>query len=197
MNTNDLVEWQRIDPENGLVEPWLTWPFMEWVKTIDLSDKIILEFGAGRSTAWWRKKAKWVDSIDASAEWVAQAESDCASVGLTNGKIFYDNIPDGMATQYLEKYASLIPPKQYDVVIIDGIYRTEMLEWAIGHLENIGGYLFIDNLDQDFVWHSPRALELVAPLEGQIFIQPGHTNHEGKPWNSRYYIVPKKENINE
>lgn len=191
MNTSELVEWQRIDPETGLVEPWLTWPFMDWVKGQPLSDKIILEFGAGRSTAWWRKKAKWVDSIEANAEWAAQAEKDCQQNGLVNGKIFYDTIPDGLATQWLHVYQSLIPEKQYNIVIVDGIYRTEMLEWAIEHLSKVGGYLFIDNLDQDFVWISPKANSLVAGLEGEVFIQPNHINHEGKPWNSRYYKIPK------
>lgn len=192
MNTIDLVEWQRIDPENGLVEPWLTWPFMEWVKKMDLSGKTICEFGAGRSTQWWRKKAKWVDSIEANIEWALQATKDCEANNLTNGSIYYKDIPDGMAIQYLSEYLSLIPNNRvYDIIIIDGIYRTEMIEWSIAHLKgNNGGYLFIDNLDQDFVWISPKALELVAPLEGEIFIQPGHINHEGKPWNSRYYKIP-------
>lgn len=191
MNTSELVEWQRIDPENGLVEPWLTWPFMDWVKTIDLSDKTILEFGAGRSTAWWRKKAKWVDSIEANTEWAMQAKRDCVDAGLINGAIYYKDLCDGMATTEYSKYMELVPSKQpYNVIVVDGIYRTEVLEWAIAHLKaNGGGYLFIDNLNQDFVWISPKAMELVDGLEGEVFIQPGHTNHEGKPWNTRYYVV--------
>lgn len=192
MNTSSLVEWQRIDPENGLVEPWLSWPFMDWVKKIDLSDKVILEFGAGRSTAWWRKKAKWVDSIEANKEWAEQAYLDCVNAGVKNGAIYFDNIPDGRATEYLETYKALIPEHEpYDIIIIDGIYRTEMVEFAINRLKlNGGGLLFIDNLDQDFVWISPKAMEFVAPFEGEVFIQPNHIVHEGKPWNTRYYKIP-------
>lgn len=190
MNTSELVEWQRIDPENGLVEPWLTWPFMDWVKTQDLSQKTVLEFGAGRSTAWWRKKCKWVDSIDANPAWASQAMADCLVNGLENGNIYYKGIPDGRADEYLSEYMGMIPETQYDVVIVDGIYRTEMLAWAIDHMKGRNGLLFIDNLDQDFVWISPKANELVKDLQGEIFIQPGHINHEGKPWNSRYYLVP-------
>lgn len=193
MNTSALVEWQRVDPENGLVEPWLTWDFMEWVKKMDLSDKTILELGAGRSTAWWRKKAKWVDSIEANPEWAIQAMKDCQDNNLTNGEMFFAEIPDGMADQYLEKYTSLIPKeKRYDIIIIDGIYRTEMIAWGIKHLQaNNGGYLFIDNLDQDFVWISPQAMEMVKWYKGETFIQMEHTNHEGKPWNTRYYYIPE------
>lgn len=193
MNTQNLVEWQRIDPENGFIEPWLTWPFMDWVKTLDLSNKRILEFGAGRSTAWWRKKSKWVDSIESNSEWAHQAIKDCYENNLSNGQVYYQDLCDGIATTELTRYMALIPPykQPYDIIIIDGIYRTEMVEWAIAHLKvNGGGYLFIDNLDQDFVWISPKAMELVAELEGEMFIQPEHINHEGKPWNTRYYIVP-------
>jgi len=192
MNTEELVEWQRIDADNNLIEPWLTHPFMDWVKTLDLSDKVVLEFGAGRSTAWWRKKAKWVDTVEANTEWAMQAMKDCVSNNLTNGSIHYEDICDGMATTELPKYMNLILDRQpYDIIIIDGIYRTEVTEWAISHLKvNNGGMLFIDNLDQDFVWISPKAMELIEPYESQVFIQPNHINHEGKPWNTRWVKIP-------
>lgn len=192
MNTEELVEWQRIDSDNNLIEPWLTHPFMDWVKTLDLSDKVVLEFGAGRSTAWWRKKAKWVDTIEANTEWAMQAMKDCVSNNLTNGSIQYEDICDGMATTELPKYMNLILDRQpYDIIIIDGIYRTEVTEWAISHLKvNNGGMLFIDNLDQDFVWISHKAMELIEPYESEVFIQPNHINHEGKPWNTRWVKIP-------
>lgn len=191
MNTTELVEWQRIDPENGLVEPWLTWNFMEWVKKQDLSDKTIIEFGAGRSTAWWRKKAVWVDTIEANTEWALQATKDCAANNLPNGAIYYEDISEGIPEEMV-RYMNLVPNKKsYGIVIIDGIYRTEIVEWGITHLKTHGGgFLFIDNLDQDFVWISPKAMELLEPYDGEVFIQPGHTNHEGKPWNTRYYNIP-------
>jgi hypothetical protein len=34
-------------------------------------------------------------------------------------------------------------------------------------------------------------MELLEPYEGEKFIQPNHTNHEGKAWNTRYYKIPK------
>ena len=86
MNTSKLVEWQRIDSVNGLVEPWLTHPFMDMIKTWDLSDKTILETGGGRSTAWWRSKAKWVDTIESSEEWETQIINDLNTANLNNGR---------------------------------------------------------------------------------------------------------------
>lgn len=45
MNTSELVEWQRIDLTCGLVEPWLTHPFMDMVKHWDLATTTVLETG--------------------------------------------------------------------------------------------------------------------------------------------------------
>lgn len=50
--------------------------------------------------------------------------------------------------------------------------------------------MVIDNLDQDYVWISPKAMELIEPYESEVFIQQNHINHEGKPWNTRWVKIP-------
>ena len=100
MNTSELVEWQIRD-ENVLVMPWWTHPFLDVLKTWNVSDKNWLEFGGGRSTAWLRSKAKWVDTIDASEEWAHQSKIDCESNNLTNGELYVKTLADGVqGTQY-------------------------------------------------------------------------------------------------
>jgi hypothetical protein len=190
MNTSELVEWQIHDPENGLVMCWWTHPFLDVMRTWDLKEKTFLEFGAGRGTAWLRQRCKWVDSIEANSQWAGQAQKDCLEAGFDNGAIYSANIADGIQGMQ-SSYFGLIPGRQYDVISIDGIYRTEAIEWAINHFKGREGLLIVDNLDQDFVWISPKAMELLEPYKGEIFIQPNHINHEGKPWNTRYYIIPK------
>lgn len=190
MNTQDLVEWQRIDPSNGLIEPWWTWDFMDLLKTWDLKDKTWLEFGSGRSTAWLRKKCKWVDSIEANKEWSYQANNDCAANMLVNGFVECADLPDGIQERKQE-YFDLIPKdKKYDIISVDGIWRNECLQWAIDYFKGRGGILIADNFNQDFVWISPAAEELMKPYEEHVYIQKEHTNHEGKPWNTRYWIIP-------
>lgn len=186
-----LVEWQKIAP-NGFVYPWWTHPFLDVLETWDLKDKTWLEFGAGRSTAWLRSKCKWVDSIEANKEWAQSATLECGQNGLLNGMIWsaIEDLPDGVQERK-EEYFELIPPERhYDIISVDGIWRAECIQWAIDHFKGRGGILIIDNLDQDFVFISPFAMELIAPFEGETFIQPGHINHEGKPWNTRYYKIP-------
>ena len=192
MITPALVEWQKLDEDSGIVFPWLTHPFLDEVKTWDLHNKVLLETGAGLSTAWWRSRAKWVDTIEASSIWALRALDYCQSHNLENGKIFCEQIADGIPGEML-KYFSLIPTdKQYDIIIIDGIYRTEMVAWGINHLEkNKGGILIADNFNQDYVWISPKAEELLSEFKINKYIQPGHINHEGRPWNTCWWQIYK------
>lgn len=190
MNTSELVEWQIRSPKNGMVMCWWTHPILELIETWDWKDKNVLEFGAGRGTAWLRERSKFVVSIEADLEWAEQARKDCADYGLQNGAIYSMQLPDGVqGTQ--PTYFGLIPTNiKFDIITIDGIYRTESIEWAINHFKGRDGLLIIDNLDQDFVWISPKAMELIEPYESEVFIQPNHINHEGKPWNTRWVRIP-------
>lgn len=189
MNTSELVEWQRVDPINGLVQPWLTHPFLDEVIRWNLDHVTLLETGGGRSTAWWRSACKWVDTVESNEDWAAQIHVDCDSRGLSNGRLFSANIPEGTA-EGRDQYFTLFPEdKQYDIVIVDGIYRNEVLQWALDHFKGRGGIIIADNWQQDYVWISEAAERLMEPYPICRFFQQDHTNHEGKPWNTVYWVV--------
>lgn len=192
MNTPTLVEWQRIDPQSGMVECWWTHPFLDHMKTWNLGDKTFLEFGAGLGTAWLRHLCEWVDSIEANPEWAAKAQEQCDIHCEHNGHIFrpIEPIADGVP-ENIARYFELIPPeRQYDIISVDGIFRNECLQWALDHFKGRGGILIADNWQQDYVWISPAAEELMKPYPIHRFYQPGHTNHEGRPWNTVYWEIP-------
>lgn len=195
MNT-DLVEWQKIAP-NGLVYPWWTHPFLDELEKWDLKEKTWLEFGGGRSTAWLRSKCKRVDTIESNVLWANTATTECHENGLTNGNVYnkLKDLPDGLQ-QRKQEYFDLIPTgEKYDIISVDGIWRTECLAWALNHFKGREGILIADNYDQDFVWISPFADELMKHYKNSehIFYQPNHTNHEGKPWNTRYWEINKSK----
>lgn len=188
----DLVDWQKIAP-NGLVYPWWTYPFLEVLESWDLSEMRMLEFGAGLGTAWLRSKCKWVDSIESDPEWAVRAQQECERHGLLNGEVHYlpgMKIPDGMPDKK-SLYFMLIPKNvRYDIISVDGIFRNECLQWALDHFKGRSGILIADNWQQDYVWISPAAEELMKPYPIHRFYQPGHTNHEGRPWNTAYWEIP-------
>lgn len=189
MNTNDLVEWQKYAP-NGLVYPWWTHPFLDVLETWELSGKRWLEFGGGRSTSWLRSKCTWVDTIESNDEWANQIVNDINNTQLHNGGLCYKTLADGVQDQK-QLYFDLIPnDKQYDIISVDGIWRYECLEWALNHFKGRGGMLIADNWQQDYVWISEVAEALMKPYPMRRFYQPGHTNHEGKPWNTVYWEIP-------
>lgn len=191
MDTNQLVEWQKVDPESGLIFPWFTHPFLDELKTWDLKNVRWLELGSGRSTAWLRSKCHWVDSVDANIEWAAQAEKDCAEAGLNNGIIYAKDLSDGVQEEK-QAFFDLLPKSVlYDIISVDSIWRNECLQWALDHFKGVGGVLIADNFMQDYVWVSPAAVELMSLYKNseKIFYQPDHTNHEGHGWNTRYWII--------
>lgn len=190
MNTSELVEWQIRSNKNRMVMCWWTHPILELIETWNWKDKTILETGSGRGTAWLRERSKWVDSIEADLEWAEQVRKDCQEYDLNNGRVFAAQLPDGVQDRKQE-YFDLIPTdKQYDIITVDGIWRYEMLQWALDHFKGRGGLLIADNWDQDYVWISPPAIELMKPYEIHTFIQPNHINHEGKPWKTVYWEIP-------
>jgi len=64
------------------------------------------------------------------------------------------------------------------------------MQWALNHFKGRGGILIADNWQQDFVWISEVSEALMSPYKINRFYQPGHTNHEGKPWNTVYWEIP-------
>lgn len=186
----ELVEWQIIDSDNGIVFPWWTHPFLNELKTWELSDKSWLEFGAGLSTSWLRSKCKWVDSIEANVQWADRANKYCLQNNLINGNIYCREVADGVQDQK-QFYFDMIPKKaNYDIISVDGIWRYECLQWALDHFKGRGGVLIADNWDQDYVWISPPAEQLMVGYPINIFVQPNHTNHEGRPWKTVYWNIP-------
>lgn len=190
MNTSELVEWQKYAP-NGLVYPWWTHPFLEFLEQWKLDDVTWLEFGGGRSTAWLRSRCKRVETIESNTEWAEQAETDCKKNQLWNGTIHCGDLPDGVQDRKQE-YFDLIPTDiQFDIISVDGIWRYECLQWALDHFKGRRGIIIADNWQQDYVWISPAAEELMKPYKMIRFYQPDHTNHEGKPWNTVYWEINK------
>ena len=178
--------WQIPSPTNGLTMCWWTHPFLALADTWDWTGKTFLEFGAGLGTPWLRSKCAWVDSVESDLLWAEEARSACQKANLLNGAIFAAQLPPR------EQYFDLIPKdKQYDIVSVDGIFRNDCLQWAVDHLKAGGGLLIVDNMNQDYVWVSPKADEIMREYQAHIAIQPNHACHKGKPWNTRYYVIPK------
>jgi len=123
--------------------PWYTYPSIDFLKQRSYEDKDILEFGGGQSTLWWSKRSRSVDALEGDEKWykkINEGMPDNVNLQLVSIRDKESNISD--VGNFLKKHGK---PK-YDVIVIDGLYRYEMIQFAIEYLRE-GGIIICDNSD--------------------------------------------------
>lgn len=181
MDNIELVQWQKRDPDNGLIQPWFTHDSLDFIKKLSLFDKDILQYGAGLGDAWLAQRSKRLISIERTQEWGARAAQVAAGVSGIDYQIIYRpcNDCDGKADYYCEFPDEM---KEPDVIIIDDAYRFECILKAIEYSKTTTKesiLLIVDNWVQSFVFMCPAAEEALAPYPAFIFEQKDHTDNDG------------------
>lgn len=179
MNT-ELSFGQKADEENGLIMPWFSWPALDEIKSMDLSDKKILMYGSGRGDEWLSRRCKELHVVERDSNWLN-----------SSGDYFIHFRPcrdsDGQDEFYLQFPEGFEP----DIIISDDAYRTEAVRKAIDYFQQKegGGVLICDNYWQDYVWKSPIAIEWLEPFQKHIHIQADHTDHSGDCWKTAIIFI--------
>lgn len=152
----EIEGWQTVDDESGLNMPWYTRPCLEWLQTIDLKGKKVFEYGVGNSTTWYKSKGAICDGVDSNAYWA----------GLAGALFFQDK------KRYLD--AINFQPYNYDIIVIDGLYRDYCLKFALDKIVK-GGYIICDNYKQSEVepdW--PLTEQMIKDFDYVIYKEPKH-----------------------
>lgn len=189
MSNIELVEWQRYSPKNGMIQCWFTHSCLDWMEEQDWSDKTVIMFGAGLGDAWLAAKCKNLYIVERNSEWLEKSKIVSNQAGSNNIEYILRpcNDSDGKADYYLEL------PKEvdFDVIINDDAYRTELCQVAVDYFKKKGGGIFVaDNWVQSFVWMSPKAEEIMSPYKPIIFEQENHTNNDGvNKWKTAVWII--------
>lgn len=196
--TDELVLWQVRDERNGCVFPWLTHPFLEVLKTWDLKETNVLEYGGGRSTAWWATEAAQLVTVEANDAYVRSIAEELMQKKLLNKAIILSRITNEGTTDpalvdyYVNAPDSVFISKNYGIVVVDGIMRHECMVKALEILGKTGGKLIADNWQQDgFV--CPASEELMKPYEIHAYVQEDHTDNHGRKWCTAYWEIPKEK----
>lgn len=192
-NPPKVAEWQWLDESCGLWFPWYTLPCLEEISKWDLKDKIVWEFGGGNSTLWWAKKCKHVYTVESNWQWWDYVYKKSEELGIHNLDCELREINEGDQVRKEEYTRALFKYPNPDIVIVDGILRNECLEVGIEVLGNKGGHIIADNFMQSFVWISPAAVELMKPYDTKYFKQEDHQDHDGSPWQTATFTIPKRE----
>jgi len=115
--------------------PWFTYPAIEALKTWELSDKVVLEYGSGYSTLFWATRCRSVISIEHDKAWFEKI-----------GELMPANVD--LRLRPLEIYAEV--DGAFDVIVIDGYAEKRMryncARASLPHL-NKGGLVIVDNSD--------------------------------------------------
>ncbi|MBD1916308.1 MULTISPECIES: SAM-dependent methyltransferase [Cyanophyceae] len=117
--------------------PWFTYPAIEYLAQLDLSDKSVFEWGAGNSSLFFAKRCKRITSIESSKEWYGY----CSQQSLPNQDIRFRE--ESEFAEAIDESSS-----KFDLIIIDSLRRGECAQKSVKHL-NDGGLIVLDNSD----WH--------------------------------------------
>jgi len=159
-----MNDWQHLDHTNGLIFPWYTEAFLHVLRTWNISDWVVGEFGAGASTLWWRDKVKELISVDNNPDWAAKSGAILAET----------------EEEYLK---ALGDEACYDCIIIDGEWRNACGPVAMKVIKR-GGIVILDNSDRD---DYSKIHNLFKYNERHSYPQQNHPE-----WRTCYWVVIKK-----
>ena len=133
--------------------PWLPQQanaiLSSWLRKTDVG----LEWGSGRSTIWFAKRAAHLTSVEHDPIWYEKVKKDLANANVTNTKVYCDKTPlkdEEIENNPYVKIADNFLDNSLDFVLVDGIFRSECALRVLRKIK-LGGLLIIDNVN----WYLP------------------------------------------
>jgi predicted O-methyltransferase YrrM len=141
--------WERRNAD----KPWLTPESIDYLENNLNTTMTGLEFGSGRSTAWFAGKLGRLISVEHHTEWFKTVQVRLADAGLSN--VDYRHVPLDHPENEPEKgrydpqpmyvaVASGFPDGFFDLVVVDGHYRTNCILASLAKVKP-GGLLLVDD----------------------------------------------------
>jgi len=173
-------EWQWIDERCGLIFGWYTEPFLNVMRTWDVSKWRVLEWGSGASTIWWGKNAREVISVDHDPKWHAMVKEGLDELKL---KVDYRLI----TTE--NEYVAPVKEGPFDCIIIDGQFRMSCATAISKAPEFIkdGGIIILDNFE---FMPNVTEVDLFRINDLHIYPQPLHYY-----WRTCYWTIRQKNSL--
>lgn len=164
-----IYEWRH--PE----EPWISQGSVKFCDQHLTKQMRGVEWGSGRSTAWYAERLGHLTSIEHHKEWFDHVTKKLKDQGIKN--VDYRHIPlehpidqpTSLHYDPMPNYVSAIDEfgdQSIDFFVVDGHYRQACIQRAIPKLRS-GGYLLVDNtnwlpLEQ---WYVPSNWPMVHQSE--------------------------------
>jgi predicted O-methyltransferase YrrM len=138
--------WLRAKTGRTPERPWIVPAAIGWLRRRIRSDWSVLEVGAGRSTAWFARRAGRVLSFEDNEFWAGHTRGRLSEIGLSNVDLrvgLIEELPDAVAT---------LPDSDFDLVVVDfleapTVTRIDVLKPAMKKVKP-GGLLLLDDSDR-------------------------------------------------
>lgn len=148
-------------------QPWLVPEAIPFIEARLRHGMAALEWGAGRSTLWLARLGLSVVSIEARADWVAEARGRVTAAGLAARVRFVpvERPRTGSLAEACAAAANGLAAHGFDLVLVDGPFKATCLRRA-GTMLKPGGLLVLDDAHAADV--APMA-DLLAPYRLAAF----------------------------
>ncbi len=151
--------WEKLHPNS----PWLCPGTVQFCKKHLVPTMVGLEYGSGRSTAWFARRLAKLTSVEHNANWHAEVTNKLAAKKITNVDYRFSPLehpePEGERAEYdpmpmYVRVADDFADQSLNLVIVDGHYRNNCIRRVIAKIKP-GGYLLVDDVN---FWPSLAAL---------------------------------------
>lgn len=111
----------------GAPLPWYTYPCIDFLAARRDRVRSVLEFGAGQSTLWWAERGARVVAFEADRGWYEHLKTRIpANVDLR----FTTTESAESCLRDVRAQLDRVAQREFDVVVVDGLYRAELTEVA-------------------------------------------------------------------
>lgn len=157
------------------IVPWFTYPAIEFLIQLDISEKDVFEWGSGNSSIFFANQAKTVVSIEHDYEWFQKS----LTRKLPNQVIHFAD---------LDSYHNTIShfEKKFDIVLIDGQSRLKCSQACVNHVKE-DGVIILDN--SDWFYKSAEFLRNNTDFIQLDFSGFGPINDY--TWTTSFFISPR------
>lgn len=152
----------RIERQDGRSLPWLSYPAIHFLDSLDLSGAHVFEFGSGNSTLYWRDR---MSSGEVRRYVGLEANWDYWSSMCRKDGFYRDNVTlraGSVLSSYLyfAESQAFVAERPFDVTVVDGpllTHRSQELE-AAAKITDSTGFIVVD----DAQWMGETLTEFCA-----------------------------------